>query len=680
MAAFLSFALINALVAIPLAILAWVVGRWFQRPALTHVLWVLVLLKLVTPSPFRLPVALELPAPAPLVDIAHPDWPAASTDRADRWVHRSATPNASVAMAPPVSDQGVGTLAPAPVALRNPLSRLQFWHVLGGIWLTGSLGWFAIQIARAMRFRCRTLRNATPSPALQQQVHELAARQGLSFVPRVWLVDATVSPMLWGLGSRLRLLFPMDLSTRLDDEACATLLTHELSHYVRGDHYVRVLELLATGLFWWHPVVWWARRQIEEAEEECCDAYVLTQFPQDQRKYAEALLDTIDFLCESRAALSPMTCGLGESHFLRRRLTKIMEGDPTGMLSPRTRLALVCCMLALVLWQPLVFSSPAPDRPILAWNDIQTFNTTGSAAVSITADADLPTATTSERQSTDAPALPRSPRTNRGLQAWATAASPNGWYVVRALGNRRVILTDLRTETETDLTDQQVAAVAFAPDGKSCFIASRDGRLTQWDAASGTMLKVLGTHARGLRSVAVSPNGRDIVTGSPDGTIGMYTVAGNAEVRETRLSSQAVNCVRFSPDGHRLAVAIGDWWAPSGQILVIDVANGRTVTQQKCAAPPGALIFPSDNELIVGLWTGQTQYWNLAEGELIVTAQTNKGVVSAAAFSPDNSVLREVIFTAPGLVEETDDTQLGAAGALPPKPTGSVIVPKSLER
>ena len=28
-------------------------------------------------------------------------------------------------------------------------------------------------------------------------------------------------------------------------------------------------------LFWWHPVVWWARREIEAAEEACCDAWVV---------------------------------------------------------------------------------------------------------------------------------------------------------------------------------------------------------------------------------------------------------------------------------------------------------------------------------------------------------------------------------------------------------------------
>src|SRR5437773_1721665 len=80
--------------------------------------------------------------------------------------------------------------------------------------------------------------------------------------------------------------------------ARATLIAHELAHYRRGDHWVRVFELVVSGIFWWNPVVWWARRQIEIAEEECCDAWVIEQFPDTPRWYAEALLETIDFLSE----------------------------------------------------------------------------------------------------------------------------------------------------------------------------------------------------------------------------------------------------------------------------------------------------------------------------------------------------------------------------------------------
>ena len=65
-------------------------------------------------------------------------------------------------------------------------------------------------------------------------------------------------PMLWGFGSRTRLLFPERLLETLNASSQDTLLAHELAHYRRGDQWVRLLELFVTALFWWHPVVWWA--------------------------------------------------------------------------------------------------------------------------------------------------------------------------------------------------------------------------------------------------------------------------------------------------------------------------------------------------------------------------------------------------------------------------------------
>src|SRR5262249_25616678 len=54
--------LANAVSAAALALLALAAGRFGRRPALAHCLWLLVLVQLVTPPLFELPVA-HLPAP-----------------------------------------------------------------------------------------------------------------------------------------------------------------------------------------------------------------------------------------------------------------------------------------------------------------------------------------------------------------------------------------------------------------------------------------------------------------------------------------------------------------------------------------------------------------------------------------------------------------------------------------
>src|SRR5439155_14590304 len=154
---------------------------------------------------------------------------------------------------------------------------------------------------------------------LQQEAIRLARLFGLEESPGVWLVPGVVSPLLWAVAGYPRLMLPASLLKRLDGVQQATLLAHELAHYRRRDHWVRLVEFLALGLYWWCPVVWWARRELREAEEECCDAWVVWALPEASKAYANALVETLDFLSGSPAALPPVASGLGHLNLLRRR-------------------------------------------------------------------------------------------------------------------------------------------------------------------------------------------------------------------------------------------------------------------------------------------------------------------------------------------------------------------------
>src|SRR5215212_6277834 len=65
MSTLLALGLANAACAAILAIPAYLVGRYGRRPALAHALWLLVLLKLVTPPLFHLSLPWLPPEPAP---------------------------------------------------------------------------------------------------------------------------------------------------------------------------------------------------------------------------------------------------------------------------------------------------------------------------------------------------------------------------------------------------------------------------------------------------------------------------------------------------------------------------------------------------------------------------------------------------------------------------------------
>ena len=98
-----------------------------------------------------------------------------------------------------------------------------------------------------------------------------------------------------------RLIFPARLAKRLSPAKLDTLLLHELAHFARRDHWLRALEMAACVVYWWNPLVWWTRREIERAEEECCDAWVIDTLPEERRSYAEALIEVTEHVSQMAA-------------------------------------------------------------------------------------------------------------------------------------------------------------------------------------------------------------------------------------------------------------------------------------------------------------------------------------------------------------------------------------------
>lgn len=365
--------LANAIVAAGLALLAALVGGTARRPALTHGLWLLVLLKLITPPLWHVSIPQPaasmpeqeriavVPEKKPAESEAGVDGPSAEP------VAETIAPSTEPLL-PRNSDteiQEVQKPITGPAAEEEPIMPEAFsWKAFAlAVWLIGSAAWFLLVGYRVWRFR-RLLHFAQPAATeVTDQIGRLARGLGLKRPPGAWMVPGAVSPMLWAILGKPRLLLPAALWERLSDDGRAALLVHELAHYRRGDHWVRRLELLATGLYWWNPVVWWARREIGRAEEECCDAWVVWLLPHAAKDYALALIETVDFLSEVRCPLPPAVSGMGHVHFLRRRLAMIMRGTRARRLSGVGFLSLIGLgALVLPLWPSLGQTQP-PGGP-----------------------------------------------------------------------------------------------------------------------------------------------------------------------------------------------------------------------------------------------------------------------------------------------------------------------------
>lgn len=337
----------NAILATALAIVVACAARLCRRPALVHSLWLLVLLKLVTPAFISVHVPHSAWSPSadssPQDPVASPakvaEAPAVPnredvSQQAPERVNEAAGPELSGAVGMISSEpeqiapgESADNALPSKTDVPEQTTSGIHWSAwLLTVWLAGSAATLVLAVVRVLRFQ-RLLGHARPVPVeLQDHVEQLGWKLGLDRCPKVAFLPGRLSPMFWSLTGRHLLLLPVGLWDRLTPEQRDSLLLHELAHVRRRDHWVRLFELCVTALYWWHPVAWWARSELRRAEEDCCDAWVVWATPGKARAYAAALVETVDFLSEAPAVLPVGASGVGPAQDLRRRVTMIMQG------------------------------------------------------------------------------------------------------------------------------------------------------------------------------------------------------------------------------------------------------------------------------------------------------------------------------------------------------------------
>jgi Zn-dependent protease with chaperone function len=363
----LCFALRNALLATALALPAALVSRFCQRPALAYGLWLVVVLKLFTPPLWSVPVPWLSPPAVRITRVAM--TPVRSTDHAGNDLAGIRPPTAGDAVGQePFRAEAAAHAAPAlPADVATPaasgwLEPPWAWAVGFG-WAAGSSLWLASVGWRLGRFQ-RLLRGARRAPCgVQMRARGLAYRVGLRRCPDIWFVPGRVSPMLWSWAGAPRLLLPETLWEQLHSTQQDSVLAHELAHLRRRDHWFRWLEFVAVAVYWWHPLVWWAQRELEESAEQCCDAWVVAVLPAAAEVYAEALLQTVTYLSQARVPVAVAATGGGRVHQVRRRLIMILDGTTPKMLSPAGRWAvLIVAAVLLPLWPTGAHSQLSPAR------------------------------------------------------------------------------------------------------------------------------------------------------------------------------------------------------------------------------------------------------------------------------------------------------------------------------
>jgi beta-lactamase regulating signal transducer with metallopeptidase domain len=145
-------------------------------------------------------------------------------------------------------------------------------------------------------------------------------------------------PLTWGL---LRPIVVLPTAARgWSPSRLAAALAHERAHVRRADWAVHVAAWAVSALFWFHPLVWFARHRLAHEAEHAADDAVLAQGirPSD---YARLLVSM------SRVGTPRVALGMGAS-LVGRRVHAVLEPGPRSTRRwPVLVVALVGAGLAL---------------------------------------------------------------------------------------------------------------------------------------------------------------------------------------------------------------------------------------------------------------------------------------------------------------------------------------------
>ena len=364
----------TTLVASVLAAVAALVARvrWLAPgPAARHAVWLMVMIKLVTPPLIQWPWSIPSPIAATRPDSRRPQAPPAREVRAVETSDHLDPPGDRGRRAAADSPARVETetMATAPVPgfrlgldAIPPLRQFGVWIAMG--WLCGSIVIAIHQGRRILRFR-RLLIEATPAPGwLVVEAERIGLRLGVR-VPAILGVPGLGTPVLWCLG-RPVLLVPSMLLKTLEVGRWRSIMAHELAHLRRGDHWVHRLELVAGLAWWWNPVYWLARGRIDFEAELACDAWAVWASPDDRLTYAESLIRICASLSPT-GSTAPALGVAGTGRSFERRLTMILQNRVDRRISfPGILIAFLLAVLALPSWTLAESTVPEAASPNVA--------------------------------------------------------------------------------------------------------------------------------------------------------------------------------------------------------------------------------------------------------------------------------------------------------------------------
>lgn len=282
-------------------------GRF--RPALCHALWLVVLVKLIVPPVVAWPVEIEALAS---MFSRFGTMERAELEPAGERPASQGTMEGS---------WGTGELPAASDVVEA--SGIDLEAALVGLWAIGALA-VAVRIGlHVRRGRSRIAAGAALPDWLQSQLADSCKALGVT-VPRA-VITCESGGVYMQITGRPTLVISAEALNHVEVEHWHTILTHELAHLKRRDHWVAWLMLVAGAVWWWNPCFWWVRNRVHLFSEMACDAWVVNVHPEARKQYAETMVRIMAMLSRQDAPAPAMGLAAWSAATQERRLWMIMK-------------------------------------------------------------------------------------------------------------------------------------------------------------------------------------------------------------------------------------------------------------------------------------------------------------------------------------------------------------------
>jgi len=236
------------------------------------------------------------------------------------------------------------------------------WFWLAGLVLVGGRA----LVSRLLLARLGLRSWMTPDPETGERVAALAGSLRLRRAVRLVESASLVGPIAFGW-RRPTIGLPKGFFTNHSRVEQDTMLAHELAHLAARDPLWLALADALSTVLWWHPAVWWLRRQFRIASETAADDASL--LVQDGPVILADCLVSLAAQLQGRRA----TGWLGMAEFrsgLGRRVERLLQlrPDEAGVLGQKARwvaTAMVAAVLLGLVSAVWAFPDSGSDSPTL---------------------------------------------------------------------------------------------------------------------------------------------------------------------------------------------------------------------------------------------------------------------------------------------------------------------------